>query len=245
MGWRETRAAALAELDAVVRTAQSLPAEAWDRPSACPAWTIGDVGAHLASVIDAQQRAFEEMLAGGTTTPDWTNASHESPTTTMAALERAHAQAQQVLGRLSDEHASQLVPLPFGSFPCPAALDIILLEYGSHRWDIESAIDPGAALSPEAATCILRLMPAFMLFYATPPPEDAIAYRLEAPAVTIEISAGDDGWRLEPAAVPTTSVRGDDSSIALFMMGRIGPADGRVTVKGRDADAFKHWFPGP
>jgi hypothetical protein len=195
--------------------------------------------------MDVQQTAFQNMLAGRQETPEWIEPAHVSVDATLDALARGQAKAIQTMGRLTGDHADEPVPLPFGTFPCAAALDIILLEYGTHRWDIANAAEPGAALSPAASDCVLRLMPAFLAFFAAEPPADPIGYRLQSDSTTIDASMRDGSWTLERSELPTTVVRGDDSAVALFALGRIPATHASLTVEGADGASFKRWFPGP
>jgi uncharacterized protein (TIGR03083 family) len=245
MGWVDTRDAVISELDALLSTARGLTADQWNAATTCEGWTAGDAAAHVAGSMDVQQTAFQNMLAGRQDTPEWIEPAHISAEATLDALARGQAKAIKTMGRLTEEHAEQPVPLPFGTFPCPAALDIILLEYGTHRWDIANAAQAGATLSVPASDCVLRLMPAFLAFFAAPPPAEPIGYRLEAGSATIDTSVRDGAWTLEPSDVPTTVVRGDDSSVALFGLGRITADDPRLIVDGADGASFKRWFPGP
>ena len=238
-----TRDDALNELAALVAAVRDLPDDELVAASPCAGWRVGDVVAHVASVIDAQQAAFANMLAGSTERPPWENGVFGSATAARKALDEAQARAVETLGQVADEHMDRPVPLPFGTFPCANALDIILLEYGTHRWDVG---DANGDLSAAAADVVLRLLPAFVAFYAVPPPPMAIAYRLEAPSVTIDVSGRDGGWVLEPGSPDaTTVISGTDSAIGLFAVGRIGAGDRRLTITGADAGAFKAWFPGP
>lgn len=245
MAWVETRDAVISEIDDLVATARGLTPDQWSAPTTCAGWTAGDAAAHVAGSIDVQQTAFQNMLAGRQETPAWIELAHISAEATLDALARGQAKAIQTMGRLTAEHADQPVPLPFGTFPCPAALEIILLEYGTHRWDIANAAGDGARLSTAASECVLRLMPAFVTFFAAAPPAEPIGYRLEAGSATIDVSVRDGTWTLEPSNVPTTIVRGDDSPVALFALGRIVADDPRLTVEGADGASFKSWFPGP
>lgn len=238
-----TRDDALTELAALVATVDALPDDELAAASPCAGWLVGDVVAHVASVVDAQQAAFANMLAGSAETPPWENGAFAGAAAARQALDEAHARSVATLGRLAEKHMDRAVPLPFGTFPCANALDIILLEYGTHRWDIGGG---DGDLSAAAADVVLRLLPAFVAFYAVPPPPMPIGYRLEAPSMTIDVSARDGGWVLEPgAADATTVIAGTDSAVGLFAVGRIGAGDRRLTITGADAGAFKAWFPGP
>jgi uncharacterized protein (TIGR03083 family) len=245
MGWVETRDAVISEIDALVTTARGLSPDQWNAPTTCAGWTAGDAAAHVAGSIDVQQTAFQNMLAGRQETPEWIEPPHISPEATLDGLARGQAKAIHTMGRLTAEHADEPVPLPFGTFPCPAALDIILLEYGTHRWDIANAAGDGARLSMAASDCVLRLMPAFLTFFAAAPPAAPIGYRLQAESANVDASVRDGAWTLEPSDVPTTIVLGDDSAVALFALGRIAADDPRLAVEGADGPSFKRWFPGP
>ena len=247
MAWRDSRDHVVAELDALRRTIEGLAPEGWAAPTTCPGWTAGDAAAHVAQSIVNQQKAFQNMLARSTETPEWIEGIHVDPPSTIASMSAAQAVAEETMGRLADEHVERPVPLPVGTFPLPVALDIVLLEYGVHHWDIAHAVDPEAVLSDGAAAAVLGLAPAILTFFAGPPPDGPLAYRLEAPHLQLEVTLVDGAWTVAPPppGTPCTVVRGDDSSVALFALGRLTPPDHRLEVDGPDAASFKTWFPGP
>jgi uncharacterized protein (TIGR03083 family) len=245
MGWQDTRTEVLSEIDEIVALAGSMGEADWKAPTTCGWWTAGDAAAHVAGSMDIQHTAFQHLLAGDLSTPEWVEGVHTSADESLAALRRSQAKAIEVQGQLTDAHAGQLVPLPIGTFPLEIALDVILLEYGVHRWDIARALDPKAELSPAASACVLRLAPAFISFFAADPPSTPIGYRLQADSSTIDVSLRDGAWVLEASNVPTTVVRGSDSAVSLFALGRIGAREPSLSVEGDDAATFKTWFPGP
>jgi uncharacterized protein (TIGR03083 family) len=243
------RDAVLTELDAIVTTVRKLSDDELALPSGCCGWSVLDVVTHVAPVVEAQQQAFANMLAGSTETPPYVDVVFDSPAAARDALDAAHQRAVDTYTSVTDADADTLVPLPFGTFPAATALDIVLLEYGTHRFDVARALDADATLSPDAAAAILRLLPAFIAFFAVTPAPDGAAYRLQSPAGVIDVSARDGGWVLEPGDDPTT-IRGGDDAVALFALGRIGADDARLDVRGGDnanaaAAEFKTWFPGP
>jgi uncharacterized protein (TIGR03083 family) len=241
-----TSAYVVAELEALAAAARALSPGTLHAPSGCPGWRVLDVVTHLAHVVEAQQSAFANMLAGSTDTPPYADAPFDPPDTALAALNEAIGTALQTYGKVTDDDAGRQVPLPFGTFPAEIALDIVLLEYGVHRYDIAAATDPHAEPSGAATEAVMRLLPAFIASYAVTPAPDALAYRLESPAVHIDVSGRDGAWVLEPGSPDTTTViSGADGPVALFALGRIGADDPRITVTGTDAAAFKSWFPGP
>jgi uncharacterized protein (TIGR03083 family) len=237
----------VAEIAGLRRTAEGLSTEGWQAATTCAGWTAGDAAAHVAQSIVNQQRAFQNMLAGSTETPEWVEGVFVDAATTLDSLEASEALAVETMGRLTEQHADQHVPLPIGTFPTPTALDIILLEYGVHHWDVANAVDPTAELTAPAAAAVLGLAPAMFTFFAGPPPDAPLAYRLEAPTMSVDVTLVDGAWTLDPApaGTPCTVVRGSDSAVALYELGRIGADDPRLQIDGADAATFKTWFPGP
>ena len=247
MTWGTSRDGVLDEAAALHELVDNLAPDQWSAATTCEGWTVAQCASHVAQVMAVQQLAFQHMLAGSTETPAWEEQPLVDPESVRAAVAASHATAIETMGRLQDEHADKPVPLPFGTFPAPIALDILLLEYGTHRWDIAHAVDPGAALSPAASACVLGLLPAFLTFFAAAPPEEPIAYRLVAPSATLEVAPVDGAWALAPPpeGAAVTTITGDDSSVALFALGRIGPDHPGVEVDGDHAKTFKTWVPGP
>ena len=241
-----TRDEVLAELDAFAVTVQSLDDDALDAASGCAGWTVREVVTHMTNVVEAQQAAFANMLAGSAETPPYEDVQFESTAALREALDAAIATATATYSKVSDDDATRPVPLPFGTFPCETALDIVLLEYGVHRYDVAVAHNPHAELSIATADAVLRLMPGFVAFFGVTPAPDGLAYRLDAPGARLDASARDGAWVLEPGdPEKTTVIAGRDSPVALFAMGRIGADDHRLSVTGSDAGALKTWFPGP
>jgi uncharacterized protein (TIGR03083 family) len=236
----------LTELDAFATAVRALPDDALDEASGCGGWSVRQVVSHMAGVIDAQQAAFANMLAGSEETPPYADITFASTEAMRDALDVSVAAATETYSKLSDADSGRPVPLPFGTFPCETALDIVLLEYGVHRYDVAAAGGRRAELSIATADAVLRLMPGFVAFFGVTPAPDGLAYRLQSPGARSDASARDGGWVLEPGAPETTTViEGRDSPVALFALGRIGPDDHRLTVTGDAAAAFKTWFPGP
>ena len=247
MAWGKSRDAVLEEIAGLRRAVDGLEPDGWSAPTSCGGWTAGDCAAHVAQAIVNQQTAFQNMLAGRDETPEWIEGVFVDGAATVAAMAASEAMAVETMGRLTGEHADRAVPLPIGTFPTPIALDIVLLEYGTHRWDIAHAVDPTATLSPATSDAVLGLAPAMLTFFAAPPPSAPLAYRLEADSTALEVTLVDGAWVLgpAPAGTPCTVVRGDDGAVALFALGRIGADAPGLHVDGADAATFKTWFPGP
>ncbi|MFN8037359.1 MAG: hypothetical protein U0V73_15675 [Acidimicrobiia bacterium] len=114
-----------------------------------------------------------------------------------------------------------------------------------HALGAEQALpDASAAIAAQAVPGIL----AGLVFQGVArPPGQPIGYRLAAPSTTTAIWSAGDGWQFgEHRAIKLCNVNADDSSMLLFVTGRIGPRDLRLWVTGeRDLVwLFKDYFPG-
>jgi hypothetical protein len=80
-------------------------------------------------------------------------------------------------------------------------------------------------------------------------PANPVSFRLIAPSGRLLVAHAEDGWSMapDPGDAPVScEVHGDDSSVALFVMGRIGADHLGLTVTDQAAArAFKQYFPGP
>jgi uncharacterized protein (TIGR03083 family) len=247
MAWGSAREAVLDEAAGILAAVEAYDDGTWERPTPCDGWTAGAVAAHVGNVMQAQQQAFRNLLAGSEETPPYGEVAHESPAATLAIVRAGAAEVAAVQPRLADEHAAGNVPLPFGTFPLPVALDIVLLEYGTHRWDLVSVTDPDATMSDAAAGAVLGLLPGFLGLYAAPPPAAPLGYRLDAGGMVIEASSADGAWAIGPVpgGVPLATISGAPGDVALFALGRIPANHPRLSTTGEHAAAFKTHFPGP
>jgi uncharacterized protein (TIGR03083 family) len=252
MAWGEARDAVLAEAAGLLAVVEAYDDRTWDRATACDGWTAGAVAAHVATAMAAQQQAFRHLLAGNAQTPPYDEVAHESPASTLARLRAATAEVAEVQPQLAEAHVEREVPLPFGTFPMPVALDIVLLEYATHRWDLTSVVDPDATMSDAGADAVLRLLPGFLGLFAAEPPAAPVAYRLEAGATVIEASCASGTWIVAEgvasdadAGVEVATVSGAPGDVALFALGRIPASHPRLSTSGDHAAAFKAHFPGP
>jgi hypothetical protein len=158
---------------------------------------------------------------------------------------------------LPAEALAGIVPLPFGLLPAPAALQIVPLEYGFHRNDLEWALGDQAPLSADISTALLELAPGLMPMLAAGSPVSGageqpgtpLAYQLAAAGATISAVFDGAAWAImpgAPAGPKACQISGDDSPVALFIMGRISAAHPGLTVSDPAAAGhFKRYFPGP
>ena len=158
----------------------ALPADAWTTPSACALWEVRDVVAHLIFAAHSSTDRITRGLRGDTSTPE----GHPEPGSfqTVSQEERqqiATAAAQRMIAcreRLGQElldvfghtgdHFNDLVarlsPHEWES-PCYDARGMLpvrslvlemVFERAMHGWDIRSALEPSAHLSPDALAII-------------------------------------------------------------------------------------------
>lgn len=137
---------AQAEFDAALTR---VPAEGWDRPSACEEWTVRDVTGHA---IWGQQlvRSWatgqpEPDLPGapGTPSPEAGKAAGDDPLATWRATR------ERSVAALTPDALQRVVPSgAFGGNPVVAFLGILVLDFLAHTWDVHQDI----RLDPELVT---------------------------------------------------------------------------------------------
>jgi hypothetical protein len=141
--------------------------------------------------------------------------------------------------------------MPHGVTPVPLALDIFVFEAGIHASDFAAAVGQDRPLAddvaPVVATVLGLFLPAFAALSTTAAPPSS-TFSLRGDAVRLDGTWSDAGLVMGDAAEePTWTVSGDDSSVLLFAVGRLGADDPRLTVAGRAdlAGDFKEHVPGP
>jgi len=215
-----------------------------DSEASLAAWRAGEGGAQnqLAVQLDALSVTLEPHLA-------------DEETNVLPLC--AQALTIEEWGALPGHALDGAVPLPFGLLPAAVALQIIPLEYGFHRNDLDWALGTRVPLTDDIASTLLAITPGLlpMLAAGTPvnaagiPPGAPISFRLTAPATRLLARYEAGQWSIGPdngLAPVTCEISGNDSSLALLIMGRIDPSPPAVTVTSTDAArAFKKYFPGP
>jgi uncharacterized protein (TIGR03083 family) len=167
------------EAQRLTRYLQTLPPDAWHRPSACDLWEVRDVVGHLTWVAQRFHGTVSRALRGdsappvgappvGTSTRAGRNAfiAWEA----MAYRERLGdqllptfcAQVDQLLALLTHlspqewEHSaySALRLVPLWSYP-----SLTLAEFTLHAWDIRSRLEPAARLSLDSVSALVQQLP--------------------------------------------------------------------------------------
>jgi uncharacterized protein (TIGR03083 family) len=240
--------ATLARLDALTEAD-------WDLPVRCAGWTVRDLGRHLVAAGRGQAEGLNRAGIEPGTPAALAIPEMAGRAEILVALRDAFERVNGALAALTPDSLAGFVPLPFGVLPTPVALQIVALEYGFHRNDLEWALGETAPLSEDIAATLLDVVPGLLPMLAAGSPVSAsgaapqrpTSFVLTAPGHTWVLSY-DQGWSVAPGGTDTAGCRisGDTSSLALFVMGRVPADDDRIkTDDPGAAAAFKSYFPGP
>jgi hypothetical protein len=151
-----------------------------------------------------------------------------------------------------------MAPLPFGVLPAMVAIQIPVFEYAFHGNDLAAALGDDEPLTSPVAGALIEFMPGLLPMLAAGVwqtaaddlPSSGLAYRLVGASSGFDIANRGDGWEVGAVSdeLPTCVISGDDSTLALFLMGRTTSSDPGLRISGTAPDAaatFKRWFPGP
>lgn len=215
----------------------------WRAPTPCSDWTVADLAAHLAAGQALRAEALRRMRAGVEESGPAAEVSGDR-TAVLDVLREENARMEEALGALTEDDLERMVPMPFGPFPLDLLLQIFVMEAGVHAQDLQMAMS-GQGVLPldviEATTAILTAI----LDRGEEPPSEGVAYRLCANNVDLAFSWRGGGWVYE-ADESACLIEGDDNTIVLFALGRIGADDPGLRVSDLDAARrFKAYFPGP
>ena len=216
-----------------------------------------DLAAHLAGASRGQAEGLRRAAAGVTDLARLAPPPDGDPRSLVAALKEGRDRLLSALRELPPRTLDGAVPLPFGLVPAAVALQIIPLEYGFHRNDLDWALGDPVALSPDISGTLLGIVPGLLPMLASGSavhgpgarPAEPTSFRLVTPSVRFLASYADGAWSVaadDGNATVTCEISGDDSPVALFAMGRISAGHPTITVRDLSvARAFKHYFPGP
>jgi uncharacterized protein (TIGR03083 family) len=183
---------------------QSLPPEAWTKPSACTQWQVQDVVAHLIGVAEFYAGTIVRSLQG-----DTSPLAGRSPAGTGTGASAAEGIAQrsiaarkslgdqllatfaatgdhlnQTLAGLTPEERLKPCYHPGGMVAAENFIELRLKELGVHEWDIRAALEPEAHLSPASVAPILATISESIAsgslrwaFWSGPTPATPVRYR--------------------------------------------------------------------
>lgn len=246
--------AILRQLDAVAAVLGEASPQDWRRPTRCAAWTVRELAAHLtlpASALANGVRALRASAArssGGEPLPQ-----EATPRGVLEALRARTAQLRSVLSSVSPTELDMLLPPPVNSdlsLPMRTLMHLALVEIGVHRSDLEAALDMSGELDADVIDAVGVVVPMWLIVGASEAtrPAGDLSYHFAGERLSVGFAhRAAAGWRLEEVPAPNCRLRGPDSDLALYLMGRTRLVPGSVSVEGDAvaAGAFKDHLPGP
>jgi uncharacterized protein (TIGR03083 family) len=255
----QTTAAQAAERDlgAIISRLDGLADAGWGLPVRCQGWQVNDLAAHLVAGSRVQAEGLRRAADGVTESATLDPPADRDPSSLMAALRDGRDRLLSALGELPPRALTGAVPLPPGLLPTALALQIVPLEYGVHRNDLEWALGDPADLGQDIAATVFgilpRLLPRLAARSSIQSPGDTsagpISFRIATPRARFLVSHDGNAWSVaadDGRTTMTCEISGGDSPVALFVMGRIDAGHPSLTVTDPGAArAFKRYFPGP
>jgi uncharacterized protein (TIGR03083 family) len=248
------------DLAAIIGRLDGLADAGWNAPVRCQGWQVPDLAAHLVGACRGQAEGLRRAAEGTAASAGLARLApppDRDPRSLLAALKDGQDRLLPALAEFPPAALEGAVPLPFGLVPAAVALQIVPLEYGFHRNDLEWALGDPADLSPDMSATLLSILPGLlpMLAAGSPVhgagdrPSGPVSFRLVTPSARYLVSYAAGGWSIAPddgQAAATCQITGDDSPVALFVMGRISADHPSLTVTDpAAAGTFKQYFPGP
>ena len=210
-------------------------------------WTIADVLSHLGSGAVIFQRWFDDALAGRELPPVLPNPSGPSGKRSQRKRRRPTSSpptksSWSVCGHLPTTTG------PGSSSPCGAMtfdfagfVGLRLNEHALHTWDIEVALDPGAAVAPGSAGLVVDNLQMMVRFTGKPTgTEHTVAVRTSEPRRDFVIVIGADAVLLEPAEpVDEPDLLIPAEAFIRLVYGRLDPGHARNSRASRPARTAK------
>lgn len=146
---------------------RSLPAEAWEGPTACTEWTVRQLAAHVAGAnmryagiahraLDSPSEPKTDNGKAGAQPLDLDSLSADQLLDTLVA--NTH-DFQNMVGRATPDQLRQMAQLPFGSFPLWTVATIVAIENVVHNWDAHAGREPQARIPVSWSVPVARAMP--------------------------------------------------------------------------------------
>lgn len=254
------RQAVIRDLDATIARLHGLEPDDWERQTPNEGWQVRHLAAHLVETTASANKALETYVQGGeapvvaiSESGDVTASSRHAEIVSALTLQRnalfhtlSRLQAADLEGQASQAEFDST------ALAGQVALSRIVMEFGLHRFDLEWSLgEHYAGLSTETVVAIDAFYGSHLASISdgasTHPPEPA-GFHVAGALIDRSVSWDGDRW-VEgiPAPVPVVRITGDDSSLALFLCGRIDADDSRLEIEGDQvlAAQFKTFVPGP
>lgn len=230
-----------------------LAQDAWSRPSACGAWEVRDVVAHLAAGSQFYADTISRGSVGDHSAPEGRptagSVDYTGPYSKVVA-QRGIDVRESLSGHVLDEYetSNEALNLLFGSLgpaewerqcyhpsclhPARRFVAFRMLELALHGWDVRSKLDPPAGLSADSVQMLVELMPTVLRWFFGPPvgPTENRRYRFELsdPGMSsMDLTVVTQQTSLGPAASPSPDLtfRCDAETFVLAMSGRVKIAE--------------------
>ena len=241
------------EWGSVTRLLADLDPTRWGTATRCAGWDVADLTRHTVWGVSMEADALRRMVAGDEDPADGVTMPEDSaPEALREGLGRAVDDLCRRVRTLTEVPADALVPMPYGQVPLPAVLDVFVFEAAIHASDFADAVGEDRPLAADVVPSVVAVLQGFLPMMASATTARlpvGCSFALEGPTVRLQGRWDDgpglvmDGADLEP----TMTVRGDDSSVLLFALGRIPADHPSLEVRGsaRLAREFKQIVPGP
>ncbi len=229
---------------------QTLSVEAWCHPSACEAWEVRDVVAHLTWGAELYAGAIARGMQGDTSPledspPPGTLTRAELSALIaqrsiayreslgehlLATFTARHDHLQRLLESFSPQDWEKPCAHPVGLRPAHWFLTARLTELAMHAWDIWSRRDPTRPLFAASVPLFLERLPGIVARNARPDTllRAPLCYRFAVTGAVPsqhDIVLEGDAVRMEPAGTTAADVRCqcDTETFVLLMYGRLTP----------------------
>lgn len=246
----DARAALAREWAATVDRLDALDDAGWSATTRCAGWTVADLVVHTVWGVSMEADAVAGARARRDTPADGESVSPDAgPSVLAGGLRKASADLVAQVDALGPDDLAAPAPMPYGPVPLPLALTVFVMEAGVHGSDLADALGEPATLAADVVTATAASLAAFVPLLASngSGAPDGAVLAAAGPTVDLRIAAAGGSWAVDPGATPTATVRGTDSDVLLFLLGRI-PADAPGLERGGDTDLvarFKQYVPGP
>lgn len=249
----------LQDLDALIDTLDTMPADAWNLETPCEGWSVRDLAVHLTGTIPLMESRLAGFIENRTGERATASGLEEVPPGTgpgeiVAALRERRDAIARRLRRLTDADLNDPAPEAKGFLAQTPELylDLATFEAAIHRNDLDVALgDVDALIGDHGVAAIDAILASNMVNFARmtdATPEGPLSIGFAASSVTHTLTWTGTAWSDVPTAgIPQATIAGTDSTIMRFICGRITADDPHLTVTGDTGVArrFKTFVPGP